>query len=193
MNTAKRLLLISAGILLSTAASAIPVAIVGGVDTLLAKTTLGNSGSSTEVTWINSVLGTSLQSPDYLKTDVTAADWLAVDGLSGVFSFSLDSPADAYLIKIGNNSGSAYTHFLFSNTDSQLWATINLTAMGFDSKNTLNIGKVSHIGAGPASTEVAVPEPSSLGLLVAGLLGVGATLLRKRRVVAQADDLLIPA
>jgi hypothetical protein len=147
---------------------------VGGADTLLAQTTLPNSGIQTELTWIEGVLGVSLDNFNYTQTSVTAGDFMQVDDLAGVFAFELAAPTDWFLVKIGNNSGSPSTHFLFDNVFNRDYATIDLVAMGFSSKNTFNIGKISHIG-----TAVSVPEAGSLALLGMGLGMLALALLRR--------------
>ncbi len=72
------------------------------------------------------------------------------------------------------DGGSPDTHFLFDN--SNLFAVIDLVSMGFSQRNISNIGKISHIAAGPAVTTV--PESNSLALIGLGVLGL--TLLRRR-------------
>jgi len=173
----KKLSLIAAGLVMSTSAWSIPLSSVGSIDTLIAQTTLGNSGSGTESGWIEGVLGTTID--NYTQTQVTASDWQKVDDAPlGTFAFELGSPLDFYLIKIGNNSGASSTHFLFQNIGDLNWAVVNLGLMGFNTKNIENIGKFSHIGSGPATS---VPEPASLGLLGMGLVGVAVGARRRKR------------
>jgi len=163
MKTLKKLALVSM-LALSSPAWSIPLATVGGIDDLIGQTTLGDSGIDTEVTWIEGVLGYQIDNDLYTQTSLTAADWLGVDGDPGAFALELDGPADWFLIKIGNNSGATSTHFLFDNLTSLNWAVIDLVEMGFNEKNTLNIGKISHIGTGPGGT-TDVPEPGILALM----------------------------
>ena len=171
--------LIAAGLALSASAWSIPLSSVGDIDTLVEQTTLRNSGSGTERGWIEDVLGISMQG--YEQTKLSANDWLRVeDGPAGTFAFQLDSPLDFYMVKIGNNSGASSTHFLFQNTGELNWAVVNLGLMGFDARNIENIGKFSHLGAGPA-TATSVPEPATLGLLGLGLVGVAVGARRRKR------------
>ena len=170
-------MILSSSLALSSAAWSIPLSTVGGVDTLLAQTSLPNSGAETEISWIEGVLGISLSNFNYTQTSVTASDFAQVDGQDGSFAFELDAPTDWFLIKIGSNSGSPSTHFLYDNVFNLNYAVINLTAMGFSSKNTFNIGKISHIGTG---TAVTVPESGSLSLLAMGLGILGFALVRRR-------------
>jgi PEP-CTERM motif len=176
MKALKKLALLCSMLALSAPAWSIPLSSVGGVDDLLGQTTLGNSGVTTEVSWLEGVLGVQIDESLYTQTDVTAGDWMDVDGMAGVFAIDLAEPVEWFLIKIGNNSGATSTHFVFNNLDSLSFAVIDLVEMGFSTKNTLNIGKVSHVGTGAATT---VPEPGTLALLGLGLLGCGA--MRRRQ------------
>ena len=167
-------MILGTSVAISSVAWSMPITKVGGQDTLLAQTTLQNSGAATEVAWIESVLGISLDQFSYTQTDVTATDWMNVDGQPSVFATELAAPVDWFLIKIGNNSGSPNTHFLFDNEFDSRFAVIDLVDMGFSNKNISNIGKISHIGIPRAS----VPESGSVALFGLGMLGLG--LARRR-------------
>ena len=179
MKALKKLALLCSMLALSAPAWSIPLSSVGGVDDLVGQTTLGNSGVSTEVSWLESVLGVEIDESLYTQTDVSSSDWIGVDGMAGVFAIDLAEPVEWFLIKIGKNSGATSTHFVFNNLDSLSFAVIDLDAMGFNDKNILNIGKVSHVGSGPATT---VPEPGTLALLGLGLLGCRAIRRRKQAI-----------
>jgi hypothetical protein len=176
-----RLLVLGTTLALSSTAWSIPLSTVGGADTILAQTTLPNSGAETEIAWIEGVLGVSLDAFNYTQTSVTAGDWMAVDNNPSLFAFELAGPAEWFLIKIGSNSGSPSTHFLFDNETDLYYATVDLIAMGFSTRNISNIGKISHIGTVPTAN---VPEPQSLVLLGMGLGMLGLAISR-RRAVAQ--------
>ncbi|KAF0187563.1 MAG: hypothetical protein FD168_2487 [Desulfobulbaceae bacterium] len=159
-------------------AQSIPLTTVVGIDDLLYSTTLANSGEQTEVDWINLKLGTSYTIADYFQQSVAASEWSGVEGYNGVFAHALATPTDYFLVKIGNNSGSSYTHFLFDNLDSLYWAVIDLGEMGFDLRNISNIGKVSHLGEFEANP---VPEPATMLLFGTGLAGLAGRLLRRKK------------
>src|ERR1043165_1282592 len=137
-------MILGTSLAISSVAWSIPLSTVGGADTLLAQTTLNNSGEATEIAWIEGVLGISLDQLSYTQTDVSAADWMNVDEQPGVFATQLEGPAEWFLVKIGNNSGSPSTHFLFDNEYDLHYAVVNLREMGFSNKNISNIGKISH-------------------------------------------------
>lgn len=135
---------------------------VGGLDTLLGVTnSLANSNPTTETNWVNSILN-----PDTtfnLKTETVS--YQAVDG-GGAFAFALQSDPGYYIIK------NAKFWALFENVASLDWAVFSLN--GLPSKINLGGGQftISHVSEFGKGTSV--PEPSSLGLLAAGVLGLAA-------------------
>lgn len=168
---------------MSSAAWSIPLSTVGGPDTLLAQTTLDNSGAATEIQWIEGVLGISLEGFSYTQTDVSAADWMNVDNHPGLFATELAQPVEWFLIKIGNNSGSPDTHFLFDNGFNLDFAVIDLIDMGFSQRNISNIGKISHIGT---ANTARVPASDTLALVGLGLLSL-VFVMRRKNVRASAE------
>lgn len=136
---------------------------VGSLDQLLQWTnSLQNSNPTTETNWVNSILN-----PDTtftLKTETVS--YTAVDG-GGAYAFALLSDPGYYVIK------NATFWALFQNNASTDWAVFNLDGL----PSGINLGgsgqlTISHVSEFGGSTSV--PEPSSLGLLAAGILGLAA-------------------
>lgn len=169
-------LLISAGLGITCSANAYIIQAgaftgtdVGGLDLFLAETNgLPNSSTATETTWVNSVL-----EPDttYVIKDEPVA-YFATES-ANVFAFQLLSSPGYFLIKNAQWWG------LFENTASADWGVVDFSAMndGFNLPDLrkMTISHVTEFG----DYEVTVPEPSSLLLALAGLLGL--TWSRKYR------------
>lgn len=136
---------------------------VGALDQLLQWTnSLPNSNPTTETNWANSILN-----PDTtftLKTETVA--YAEVDG-GGAWAFALQSDPGYYIIKNANFWA------LFQNNASLDWAVFNLAGLPSDinlgGSGQLTISHVSEFGG------VKVPEPGTVSLIGAGLLGLFAT------------------
>lgn len=135
---------------------------VGALDQLLQWTgSLANSSPNTETNWANSILN-----PDTtftLKTE--SVSYTAVDG-GGAWAFALQSDPGYYIIK------NARFWALFKNEASLDWAVFSLAGLpsgiNLGGSGQLTISHVSELGG------MKVPEPGSVGLIAAGLLGLAA-------------------
>lgn len=144
---------------------------VGSLDAFINWTdSLSNSNPTTETNWVNSLLN-----PDTtftLKTETVS--YQAVDG-GGAYAFALQSDPGYYVIK------NATFWALFQNATSLDWAVFNLdglpSGINLGGDDQLTISHVSEFGGA-----VNVPEPSSLGLLAAGIFGLAVA----RRFVNKA-------
>jgi|SwirhirootsSR2_FD_contig_21_35098078_length_588_multi_6_in_0_out_0_1 hypothetical protein len=101
-----------------------------------------------------------------------------------VFTNTPSNPTDATISYVGGGSYIAGPAYLLvkDGNNSPAWYLFNLTSLGWNGKETLTIqnfwtgtGAISHV----TIYGTAVPEPATLSLLAAGLLG--ATVVRRRR------------
>jgi hypothetical protein len=146
---------------------------VGLKDLLKSQSTLDNYGYTTELTWVKTILGND-PTLTINKYDVTASDWENIGGYGpSVFALGLDGTPGYYFVKIGSNSGSDSSIFLFQNLSSYNYAVIDLVEMGFTGRNITNIGKISHIGEVPESGTIIL-----LGIGLLGLVGYGRRMSR---------------
>lgn len=152
----------------SGSVSALSLSDVGGIDDLIAATTLPDSGEDTETDWVNLELGGNYAMTFKDEQGDEGWNWEAITDMPGVFAYDMGEDPAYFLIKIGKNAGTPYTHFLFSNVDDTNYAVIDFMAMEINAKNIMNIEKVSHIGG----FNQPVPEPATMFLLGSGLFGL---------------------
>jgi len=179
-------------IILPTSASAYTIdsgsTDVGGLDTLIDHTTLGNSGNG-ELDWVQSLLGTNYSLGD--KYEDGGLTPMLVDGESDIFAHALATSPEYFLIKIGGGNWGGDTHFLYENQNNDnaaygvfalddFTSTCTSTQKPKKTKCNIEISRVSHITAFNGSGASSIPEPGSIALIGLGLLALG-TAKRHRK------------
>lgn len=177
MNKFVKIVGLFAGLALSTPTWAFFVSAtdVGDLDAILATTTLANSSEAAEQAWVEDMLGFAVTF-EY-KND-GAFSWSLVDGESDIYAQALSTDPEYFLVKLGGGNFSGDTHILYDNAISMSYAVIDLVTLG--QGETIDIFRVSHISEYDGGTTT-VAEPASIALMGLGLLGMGATIRRRRK------------
>ena len=85
---------------LSSVASAVPISLTGGADSLVAWSQLGNSGNASELQFIASYLGVDASTLSYTKPAGGSGEdgaWQSVDEDSSLYAFDLSAYSPALL------------------------------------------------------------------------------------------------
>lgn len=157
---------------------------VGIWDTFLAGTnSLSNSSENSELLWMKEVTGDTTLT--YSQHDAGFGDIKIYDvnDSNDGYAFELNGAPNFFLIKWGNggqtDSEMDYVAWTaWTNFDNKDWAVISLSDSGLldTGLEIKNIEAFSHYGESNAAP---VPEPATILLLGAGLLGTGIVTRRK--------------
>jgi hypothetical protein len=63
---------------------------VGGVDSFLFNTSLGNSGDQTELDWVNEKLGTNYTMDEFNKIETNNGNgWIGIDNYASIYAYNV--------------------------------------------------------------------------------------------------------
>lgn len=178
MKTLTKTICILFGLITTAPALAIPISTVGSLDTKIANTgntEPANSGDATEEAWVESLLGFDVS----YVTRTNSNNAVAVDGLSNTYAQQLVGTPDYFLIKIGTGGISALSHVLFENKDKLTYAAFTLSDLGLSGSGNQKIDRLSHISEFNSSN-ISVPEPATLALLISGLALISWSARRRQ-------------
>ncbi|SCX06920.1 PEP-CTERM protein-sorting domain-containing protein [Nitrosomonas eutropha] len=184
------------GVLVSvvTFAFSIPVAhaVPYTIDTLLGSAALANSGDTTELNYIKQLTGDSSLELDFKIEKNDVGFNVATNGTGSWFIDVAPDTPGYFMLKFGVGSTSVTAdHYVFKNIGELtklVWSNDQVNFLtggdcGANNSNACNIGRLSHYvgtngNGGGGSSEI--PEPVSLLLFGAGLLGLGLNRRRKQ-------------
>ena len=168
---------------LAMPANAITMAQLGAVDNFLGSVTLSKSGTSTEESWVSSVVGYAARI-DYRGNYNISHGWELVDGPEGYWASSLITNPAYYVLKLGVGNSGADTHYLFENLVELDWAVVDFSLMLAGQQDLrFNFGRISHLSEfdGTDKPPTDLSEPGSLALLMIGFGLLGSIIARKSR------------
>ena len=151
---------------------------VGGKDSLKYSNYMSDSSYDNELNWVQSMLGTDYFFEEADTYNVTSVNWTQTEEDANVYALGLQGEPSYFFIKIGLGGTSlTNSHHLYQNLAELAYAVVDITEWGATGKN-INIGRISHVGEVGGTS---VPEPATILLLGAGLIGIAGYSRRKFR------------
>jgi len=156
---------------------------VGDLDSFKGSADLPNSGLATEAAYIDFVLGNGVTAADISQLQVPGDATEVCEGTLCYVDLGAGTSYSFFMLKFGASPGYP-DHYLYENTADLRYAVYDRKLNGLGEEtcgpqgNRSCIGGLSHVTI-PDDGNNDVPAPGALGLLGAGLLGLGAMRRRK--------------